>query len=486
MFERTRAAFRAFFSSPKETPSQEDGDFREAVNVNIDADESEWRKLTGDSSRDLSPLTLERSQEISYYLWEQNLVANRMIELEVAYIFGEGFSIKADDNEVQGWIDSFINHPTNKLKSKFPKKMRELKLFGNQVWPTFVNDVNGQVRLGYLDPVQIAQIITDPDNIEQPIGVTTKKNHKGEYKRYRVIVNGDEEELFTDRTRRIREQFTDGDIFFYKINDLSNSKFGRPDLLAQADWLDGYDQFLFGEMDRAQFLRAFVWTLEIAGATEDEINNWARKIAPPKPNSVQITNDKMKWDASTPGLQAADTSELAKTLRNHSLGGATMPTHWYGGTDDVNRSSGESMGEPTFKMYSMRQNLAGEILSDMISYVIRQRVLAKDGSEPDLNEDRYKFEVQWPEMTSRDTTKYASALQQVVVAAAMAIDRGLLSEETGLQIVEKISGRLGVGFDVTEELQAARDELAARSEQDVFTGNNNIDPGVNGGQANAA
>ena len=40
---------------------------------------------SGDSSRDLSPVTADRMREMAYYLWQQNMLANRLIELPVAF-----------------------------------------------------------------------------------------------------------------------------------------------------------------------------------------------------------------------------------------------------------------------------------------------------------------------------------------------------------------------------------------------------------------
>lgn len=96
--------------------------------------------------------------------------------------------------------------------------------------------------------------MTDPDNAEQPIGVVTKRDKKGRYKRFRVIINGSED-VFTARTRGIRaNDFTDGECFYFAVNDLSTAPRGYSDLLASADWSDAYEQFLFGELERAKAL----------------------------------------------------------------------------------------------------------------------------------------------------------------------------------------------------------------------------------------
>lgn len=151
----------------------------EAAGATIDPDDDEgWRRLSGDVSRDLSPLSQDRMREAALYLWDANLLANRIIELPLAYMLGEGVELRATDPQMQAAITRFWNDPINQMDVKLPKKVRELALFGEQCWPTFVNELNGHVRLGYLDPALIATVVVDPDNAEQPIGVVTVKDRK--------------------------------------------------------------------------------------------------------------------------------------------------------------------------------------------------------------------------------------------------------------------------------------------------------------------
>lgn len=443
--------------------------FREAAGVTVDDDEDQWRRLTGDSRRDLSPLTQQRMRDIALYLWETNLLGNRIVELPVAYLLAEGVRLTSSDAEAQAALDRFWGDPINQMDMKLPKKLRELAIYGEQCYPAFVNERSGHVRLGYLDPGLIETVVVDPDNPEQAIGIVTAKDRHGRSRRYRVIVNGPDEELFTRRTQEIRDTFTDGEAFWFTVNDLSNGRRGRSDLLAQADWLDGYDQYLFGELDRAQFMRAFIWDVTMKGATPEEVEDRAKKIVAPPPGSVRVHNDAEEWAAVTPDLKASDGAEGARLFRNHVLGGATIPEHWYGGGGDVNRAAGESMGEPTFKMLSMRQRIVKHMLEQVGVYVLRQKALAESGREPDIAEDVYRVEAVFPELTAKDTSKYAAALQQVVVACALAIDKQLITKALALKIVGAVSGRLGVEIDAEDELAAALAEVGAAAEADVFT-----------------
>lgn len=440
------------------TPAPKAEPLRESAGTTVDADDDQWRRLTGDGHRDLAPMTHDRMQRLAHFLWESNLLANRLVELPVAYLLSQGVSWRIDDPKAQKALDRHWRDGINAWDLKLPKRVRELSMFGEQCYPVFRDETTGFVRLGYLDPAMIETVVTDPENREQPIGVVTKKNRKGEARRYRVIVNA-RELAFADRTQEIRATFTDGECFFFKVNDLSSATRGRSDLLAQMDWLDVYDRFLFGEADRSAAVRAFIWDVTLKGASPEEVLQRSREIAPPRTNSVRVHNDQETWAAQAPTLNSYDASNAARLFRNHMLGGATVPEHWFGGAEDVNRSTGDSMAEPTEKMLDMRQRIVGYMLEQIGQYVVRSSWQALDRELSEAEQEILdSLAVQFPEMTVKDTTKYASALQQVVQAVAQAIAEGLLTQATAVRLIAAQADRLGVEVDPEAELEGAQRE----------------------------
>jgi len=458
-----------WFAGESQEPAESASEpLREAAGTTVDTDEENWRRLTGDGRRDLTPLTQQRMQRLAHYQWETNLLANRLIELPVAYLLAGGVRLTAKDDDAQSTLDRHWHDGLNAWNLKLPKRVRELALFGEQCYPAFRDENTGFVRLGYLDPALIETVVTDPDNREQPIGIVTKKNKKGVAKRYRVIVNVPEK-AFAATAQAIRATFTDGDCFYYRVNDLSSATRGRSDLLAQIDWLDAYDQFLFGELDRAGFMRAFVWDVTLTGASPDEVKARAKEITAPQPGSVRVHNENEAWEPKAPELQAVDAAAGARLFRNHVLGGATQPEHWFGGGGDVNRSTGDSMSEPTVKVLEMRQSVVGYMLVDIGRYVLRSAWDALDRELTDAEQSVLSdVDMAWPEMTSKDITKYAAALMQVVSAIAGLLEGGLLTRETALRMVTALADRLGVTIDVEEELDKATKEAAARGGDDLL------------------
>lgn len=465
LLARLRGAFAPKAPEPAESDAKP---MREAAGATVDADDDSWRRLTGDGQRDLAPMTQDRMQRLAHYQWETNLLANRLIELPVAYLLAGGVRLKINDDGDQDTLDAHWDDGLNAWDLKLPKRARELAMFGEQCFPAFRDANTGFVRLGYLDPALIETVVTDPENREQPIGVVTKKDKHGNARRYRVIVNVPEM-AFAERTQEIRATFDTGDCFYYRVNELSSKTRGRSDLLAQIDWLDAYDAFLFGELDRAAFMRAFVWDVTLTGSSPDEVKERAKTITAPSPGSVRVHNESEAWEAKAPDLKAADSAEGAKLFRNHVLGGATIPPHWYGGSEDVNRSTGESMSEPTEKMLLMRQRTLGYMLTDIGRYVLRSAWQALDRELSAAEAKKLgTLTAAWPEMTNKDITKYAAALTQIVSGIAGLLEEGLVRRETALRLVTAVAERLGVEIDVEDELDKATKELANRGDNDLL------------------
>lgn len=437
---------------------------REAAGSQSD-DEPGWTRLSADGSgsanrHDLTPMSQERMQRLVEWLWQSNLLASRLIELPLAYLLAEGVTLTCKKEEHQKLLSDFWNDPINNWPAKLEARVRDLAITGEQCYIMHVNDGSGFMRLGYLNPRNIGQVVMDPDNPEQPIGVVTKRDAKGRYFKYKVAVLGDDADLFTNRTAQIRAtDFTDGECLLFQVNKLPAGTRGRSDLLAQIDWLDAYEEFQLGEVDRQQFLRAFVWDVTLTGADDQDVKKFDKDFKAPAPNSKFVHNEKVALEAKAPELQAADSSETARLLRNHVLGGATMPEHWFGGGGDVNRNAASEMGEPTFKIYTARQMMLKRMLEEIGRFVLWKSTATK---EPDWSDEDWRPTATFPELVNRDVTKFAAALQQVVQAVVSVIDAGLLTQERGLQLIGDVASRFGQQIDAKTELALAQAEATKR------------------------
>lgn len=453
MFKAIAAFFR--FSRP--------ADVREAAGEEVD--DRAWRPIS-QTKRDLPPITQQRMQELAHHAWEQHRIANRLIELPIAFILGDGVKIEIDDEEMQAWLDAWWRDPINRLDLRLEQRVRELALFGEQIIVAFVRN-DGLVRYGAIDPSAIDDVIVDPDNAALPIGVRINLGD-GRKRTYRVILDGEDADLLRDPAIRLRETMVDGECHFWRVNDLLTGKRGRSDLLSAVDLADAYSQLIYGEVERAVALRAVIWDVTLRGATPEQVEKRARDITPPAPMSVRVHNEGEEWSVLSAQLGSTEAAETLRAVRNEVLGGGTIPEHWFGGGGDVNRATAAEMDEPTYRVFRRRQILWAAILEAEARHAVRERLKAL-GLQARAGAPEFQPRAVFPSMQSIDMSRYAAALAQVVSAMAGAVTAQLLSRETAVRIIAAVAAKFGVEIDAEAELAKALKDAETAAGRDLFT-----------------
>ncbi len=398
----------------------------------IDSDEHLYRKLTGNINKDLSSIKQERMLQIVYHLYETNPLAHRIVEMTNDFIVGEGISYEAPDKKTKAVLDEFWYDPVNLWDIKQHNKALELGLYGEQCYSVVVNEYNGRVRLGYIDPLHIDEVISDPDNAEVITHIRLKGS-AGQAGRLLKVIGQDE------AADSETYGYLTGDCFFFKVNSVSNSTRGRSDLLSLCDWLSGYDEFLFNRLDRAALINAFVWDITLKGLTQEEIERWLRNTPPPKPGSIRAHNENVQYKAVAPDLKTEDATNEARMIKNHILGGSGFPEHWFAEGGNANRSTAAEMGEPTIKHLKARQRYFRYMLEYIFRFALDQALIHHRLTP----ENDTGFQVIMPEISLKDTNTLSLSLKRVTDALQIAQERGWVSQNSASKLFAMLAGRMG-------------------------------------------
>lgn len=420
-----------------------------------------WRRLSGNSNRELPIALWQRQVEIAYWLWKTNPLGNWIIETLAVFAGGKGFTYTADDPEVKQLLDDFWFDPVNRMDLKLENKVRELFLFGVQCWPVFKGENTGKVRLGMVDPAQIAEIYADPQNAEVLIGVKIQALHSAQTRYLRTILTGETETVISEDARILREGWTDGECFLFAINRVSNDPYGSSDLFVIADWLDEYEEFVYNFAGKARQQNAFIWDVEVQGADEAICSKIANDYAKNPDGAVRVHNEKMKWEAKAPNLQALEIKEAASVIRNHILGNKSIPEHWYGGGGNVNRATAGESNEAIMALIDSRQNLVKFIIETIFTYIIRCALDTRYLAVPE--DQAFDFAVQKPETSNRDLTKISSAIQSLTAAMVMAQTQGWVTAETAIKLWAFIIALTGFEIDPEEALETDPTEVVYKT-----------------------
>lgn len=395
-----------------------------------------WRALTEDARRDLTPLTQERMQEIAFHLYDTNPVAHRILEMTKDFVVGEGITFTAEDPEVEKVLKEFWNDPVNAWNLKQGQRVLELGLYGEQFYPVAVNEIDGKVRMGYLDPAAVAKVISDPENVEIIRQVKRKGTMTQVQKTYEVV-NLDE------NLKSKTYGYLTGEIFFFAINKVANALRGRSDLFSLADWIDGYDQFLFNRLERSHLMNVFLWDVTLEGYNQKQIDDWLKEQGLPKPASMRAHNEKVKWQAIVPELGAHDASEEAKLFRNQILGGAGLPPHWYAGGEGITRATALEMATPVMKRLKTRQRYFRYMIEFIFLFVIHQAII-HGKLKKEVNKS---FTVALPKLLEKDIYTLSLGLRFIMEALAKGMEKEWITEKDAKRIYAYMMSQLGLEIE---------------------------------------
>lgn len=427
-----------------------------------------FRKLTkSQNERDLMPLEQERMIEIALFLYDSNPLAKRIIDLVNSYVTGDGFSFNAKHPKVLSVLKKFWEDPVNDWPLKQLERFKMLSLCGEVLWPVAVRRTDGRVQMGYIDPANIEEIIPDPWNAEIPRTAVIKAGHHvdgTELPRYYSLVNVDDRQNAFDTYGKLNYYPHEHGAFYFAVNKPPNATRGRSDLITVFDWLDLYDQLLFGSSERATYLTDFVWDVTIKGADKEALNDWHRDNPLPRGAAMRVHNENVNWNAIAPNLNAGDTEMMARLIKQHILTALGIPPAWISDPGDTNRSTGVVMAGPVLKTLSHRQRFCRAILTRIMQFAIDQAVIA--GTLAGLTPEQLSFDVLAPSLTPSDMSAMTMTVIKLAQALQLAERQEWISHETTAKTFLKTITELGVQLSIEDEMTKMK-ELARKHEAEL-------------------
>jgi len=400
-----------------------------------------WRRLTGAAPlRELKPGIFEKMSRIAKWLYDSNPLAKRIIEYIKNFVVGEGIYFDAEDARVKEILDAFWYDDVNNWPLRQHDRILELCLYGESIWPVTVNPSNGHVRLGFIDPLDVKEVVPNEDNclILEKIVLARPIHGKTELSIIRRDENPNSDTF----------GYLSGECFFFAINKVSNATRGASDLLPLIDWIDAYDQFLFTRLERQMNINNFCWDVTLEGADKYEIEQFLKNLPPPTPGTVRVHNEKVTWNVVAPKLEARDANQESRLIRNHILSGAGFPPYYFADTEGV-RAVAYEQAFPTEKMLITRQKYFKAMIEYVFNFVIDQAIIHK---RLPANVNR-KFEIVFPEISLRDVERLSRALKNVTLSLEHLQQNGLVTNREAKKIIRNLLSQMGLEL---EELNGKR------------------------------
>jgi hypothetical protein len=335
----------------------------------------------------------------------------------------DGISYECEHEGTKKFLDAFWNHDLNKMKRKLEKISNEIFLTGN-LFPVYSTDASGMSYFRIFPTDQIAEIVTERNDMEQEIEYITKE----------LSMDVSAQTFKNPRGLTVTQQSVI--MQHYAINQLAGTAWGEGEIWPDLPWLGRYATWLEDRVRLNHFRSAFMYVVQ--GQFKSDADKRKRQAElnanPPRPGTVLVTDPSEQWGIMSANLDSFDASVDGEAIKkmiavNH------VPMHMLAEAESSTRTTADAAGTPTFKGFENHQNTFIEIIEDILRTVVQRR------AEKDTSVDKNAvIKVTSADATERDNAALALATGQIVASIGEMYDRELIDESEYLRLVYRFSG----------------------------------------------
>jgi len=430
-------------------------------------DDKLFRKLDGATALDLPLNTIRRAMRLSLLLYRKNVRAFSSVEVVKDFVIGNGVSFKAADPKVQAALDQ--HWKMNEWEDRLEERVRSFGIFGEQLYPAFVREKDGLVRISSVSPTKILGVLRDPENAEdlQKVVVSTGKE-QASATNFTLGSELDGKQKSFDIMKLNEEGELEGDAFFFAINRISGATRGAPDSLASVDWFEGLDNFIFSLLERGEISQNVVFDLQYDGANEQELRKKANAfMADLKSGGVFAHNEKVNLSIKVPQLGAEDADKAVSILLRQIQSGTRLSGLFFGDSVDLTKGTATELSMPVGRYMQSRQNKIRRMITKIFDYQIQE---SKKAGQLEGVKD-FSFEIFMPKILLRDVKMITGALKELGESLTEAVENGWVSSENAGKVYRSLVEQLGSAIDdntdeinvkemLDKEIQKIKEEAA--------------------------
>lgn len=371
--------------------------------VNLSATSAVGQNVLSDAGRK------QAVQKARYYATIDPL-ARQAIRLWTDYSFGTGMTWTAKDEKTSEVLSNFWDAPANKtvLSAHGQRKSSDKLLIDGEVFFAVFLGSQGQATIRRIDPLEITEIITNPDDLEDmkyfkrewsPVTGQPKTGY------YRSMANQKDESVkdWIGNTVHATE-----DAIVYQLAINTTGQRGNSTLLPTLDWIKLYRQFLASRVAIMLALARFAWKVKIKGGSQAVAD--AKGIyheQTPAAGSVAVENMGADLQPIRTDSGARNAYEDGRQIKLQIASGTGWPEQYFGDISIGNLATAKTVELPVMKMCQSYQSIWAGAYNDIDQLVLEHNDIPKDA--------RY-IDRDFPPITPADESEMAKNIVAVGMA----------------------------------------------------------------------
>lgn len=420
----------------------------QSVEQELNLEDKGWT-LLGGSSADIIP-TDQRIANVkqSRLYFVKDPLARQSIRLWTDYTFGTGMTWQAEEEQTDKVLSAFWGNPGNAsvLGASGQRKSSDKLLVDGEIFFAIFLGANGASTIRSIDPLEITEIITDPEDVEHPLyykrdWMNRQNQPKVTYYRSWLNVKG---EPGKDALGATVNQTDDAIVYHLAYNTITQR--GNPLILPAMDWLKQYRRFLASRVAVMLALARFAWKVKVAGgAATVAAAKAVYEGKTPEAGAMQVENMGADLQPIRTDTNSAGAKDDGRMLKLQVCAGVGWPEQYYGDISTGNLATAKTVELPVLKMCQSYQQIWQDTYTN-----IDNLILDNAGVAP----DKWYVDRDFPPITPED----AAAVAQSILAIAQSMPELTASPE-----VQKLA-LTAIGINDPQEVL---DALAKESNPNV-------------------
>ena len=367
-----------------------------------------WINLSALGGEIISSQERINNLKLSRLYYTKDPLGRQAIRLWTDYTFGSGMTWNTEEGTTKKALEGFWDAKANQgvLSARGQRKSSDKLLVDGEVFFAIFLGANGTATIRRIDPLEIAEIITDPDDIENVRfyrRAWMNKQGKAQETIYRSTTNLENVATPDSQGKTIQKN---DDALVYHLTYNTISQRGNPLLLPALDWIKQYRRFLASRIAIMLALARFAWKTKVTGGQTAvdalKAKTDAKEIAAASHLLENLGSETTPIKTETGARNAYDDGRMIKLQIAAAVG---IPEQYFGDISIGNLATAKTVELPMMKMFQSYQKVWGDSYQDIDEVILEHNQVPPD--------KRY-IDRDFPAIAPADVAQIALSLMSIL------------------------------------------------------------------------
>jgi len=315
-------------------------------------------------------------------------LARRAVALMTDYSFGPGVTWSMKDDPAKKMLETFWKAPINKplLSTKGQRKSSNKLLIDGEIFLAVFLGSGGDATIRRIDPLEITEFITDPDDIEN-VRYYKRDWHDAQGRShtdyYRSFANV-KDEACIDSIGTSHQKTTDALVYHLAINDIGQR--GNSYLMPVIEWIKLYRKFLASRVAIMLALARFAWKIKTKGG-QTAVDAMKAKLHEKeiKAGSTEVENEGADLQPIKTESGASEAYQDGRMIKLQVAAGTGWPEQYFGDISIGNLATAKTVELPVQKMCESYQAVWQGAYEDIFQLILTHNNVKEDKQYVDMD-----------------------------------------------------------------------------------------------------